>query len=293
MMVSLNPVDANFWILQETINIRQAAFVIAGFEPTQTPDPNTFPTDKIQLAAQWLRNNIPIQSISHLNSVSHSFHVGLSKHNESIILMIDLLNTLDTLKDSCAWGKELLLAKENSITRKDSRVNNKFLHLKNLHPNEISVVVYTDKIRLYIRNNKITAYPYDINIKTESKYWKIIQQGASNQGNLKSTLKRIYKTNNHASYANNVSTAINRLNEKLIITMGLVDKPIKNIEGDDYVFTFKKIQHFDVSGGQVTSKTDALDHSISISTVTTKYNMDKEDSGFDDNDETEYHDDYY
>jgi hypothetical protein len=135
-----------------------------------------------------------------------------------------------------------------------------FAQFKNLHANEISLVVMEDhSVNLFIRRKKIKANPHQLGLKHGLQNWKLFEGSAVNEGNMKSALKKLNSTTKLETEKGKISTAVFRLNNALKKAMGLVDYPVICLEGC-YTFIFKTMTHEYLYNGKISKGADAMDH---------------------------------
>jgi hypothetical protein len=154
------------------------------------------------------------------------------------------------------------------ITKKTSTVSPIFSSFTDLRSNEISLVMMINETaKIVFRRKIIIVNPNDLGLKHKSQGWKLLESAAVGRGDLTNALKSLNKTNDLVAENTKIKTAINRLNRKLIQSIGLQNHPI--IFDGTYKFVFKSMSHELLDGCHVTKDKDAMDY------VT--------DDGFDDN----------
>ena len=155
---------------------------------------------------------------------------------------------------------------ESINTDSGIKLKNKISHIfeqfDNLRSNEISIVVLNDgKAKVVIRGKTLIATPNDFGLKPSSQGWKLIEGAAVNNGDLNPSLKRMNSTTDLEAEKNKIKTAVSRLREKLMQSMGLNDDPIPSYaKNGGYKFIFKSLKHELIHGTRVSKGADYMDY---------------------------------
>ena len=133
-----------------------------------------------------------------------------------------------------------------------------FSNYKSLRPNQISIVMLNnDTAQVVIKGKTIAVSSTDFNLVVKSQGWKLIQSACMNSGDLTQGLKQLNNKTDQVKNHQIVTTAISRLNGKLLKSMGLESNPI--VLNGGYKFIFKSMTH-EMLDGPSSSKQDAMDY---------------------------------
>jgi len=155
------------------------------------------------------------------------------------------------------------LTKSPNYSQNDKKkvaVINKFASFKNLRSNQISLVMMEGgKAKVVINRKCIDIFPNDFRLKEKSQGWKLLEGAATANGDLQPALRALNQSSNREKETKKIRTAINRLNTKLKVSLGLQENPIL-FDAGNYRFTFKSMTHELISGLNVTKGADAMDY---------------------------------
>jgi len=101
-----------------------------------------------------------------------------------------------------------------------------FSQFDNLHARDVSLHIGKDCADAVIRGKPLKILPKNFGLKSGKQGWNLLEIAAMRGGNFEDALKSINKTSNRERERNKVTTAISRLREKLVNSMGLHDDPI-------------------------------------------------------------------
>lgn len=120
-MTDLVKIDANYWIYQDIVNVRTAAYLISGFQPPTSNDFEALPLFRMKQAEHWITKNVKLDPIIYGTSSNSIKHDGTVRSNGESLLMMDLLEQLASDANSAGWGGELLAALKHNTHKDDQQ----------------------------------------------------------------------------------------------------------------------------------------------------------------------------